>query len=469
MKFWKRILIWKLCFKLMLLSFLTSVQPLAFSQATATSQAAYWNMNRALSGVTQDALKTRGYVANDPRTYATLQSMSSSASAIAGSSAAALVGTVLLAGVTAPAWGTIVLVAAVSSAVGIAVSLGINGLINWATRSDSKIDVTSASQPYSNCSLGSTGAGYEYWDASINGLTVYACDGMNLALQALQSRFPVTQAQSAQTTCGNAVTVIYCTNANGTGYAYRRTGPIYRTCGPGTYLAGTECLPYTYTPPPVVPAATAQSLQQAVTALPETEKVKPLNPQLVATTANTLWQHAATQPGYAGVPYPVSNPISTVEATAWQQANPTAWPTVGDYVTPRPTTTTTPSPWALPLNPLVATPTPVLTNLTNTAVINPSTQPLTNLGPDPVTPPPTLEPTPTAQQILAPILTMVPGLRTFNATGQVGSCPKPSFQVVGKTIQMEAHCTVIDSIKPTLQVAMTFAWAAIALFIILSA
>ena len=469
MTFWKRLLIWKLCFKLVLMHSIIAYQPYALGQATSTSQAAYWNMSRSLSGVTQQALQNRGYVATDPRTYATLQSMSGTASAIAGSTVAAGVGAVLLAGVTAPAWGTIVLVAAVSSAIGIAVQLGINGLINWYARPDNKLDLTGLPAPYSNCSLGSTGTTYEYWDASINGATAYACDGMNLALQALQSRFPLSQGQSTQTTCGNAVTVIYCTNANGTGYAYKRTGPIFTTCGPGTYLVATQCLPYTFTPQPLVAPATAQTLQQAINALPESEKQKPLSPQLMALTANSLWQQAAAQPGYAGFPYPLTNPISTTEASSWQQANTTAWPTVGDFVTPRPTTAATPSPWALPLNPTTATSTPVLTNQPNPSVINPSTQPLSNLGPDPATPVPTSEPTPTAQQILAPILSMLPKLRNFNAAGQTGQCPKPTFDVIGKTIHMEAHCTVIDSIKPVLQAAMTFAWAAIALFIILSA
>jgi hypothetical protein len=464
MNLWKRLLIWKLCYKLMLVPIIIFNQPLVNAQSTATSSA-YWNMNRALSGVTQDALKSRGYVSNDPRTYATLQSMSSSATSFAGSTAATVVGAVLLAGVTSPAWGTIAAIAAFSSLVGFAVTLGLNGLVDWYYRSDGTIDTSSQAQPYSNCFLGSTGIGYQYWDASINGVTAFACDGMNLALQALKSRFPLAQGQPTQTTCGNAVTVIYCTNANGTGYAYLRTGPIFRTCGPGTYLAGNECLPYTYTPPSVVPAATAQTLQQAVTALPDSEKVKPLNPQLVASTANTLWQHAATQPGYAGIPYPASNPISTAEATAWQQANPTAWPTVGDYVTPRPATV--PNSWALPINPT----SPVLQPATqpNTSAINPSTQTLSNLGPDPVTPSPTLEPTPTAPQILAPILNMLPSLRSFNATGQTGTCPKPTVELLGKTILLDAHCTVIDPIKPTMQTVMLFAWAVIALFIILSA
>jgi hypothetical protein len=66
-------------------------------------------------------------------------------------------------------------------------------------------------------------------------------------------------------------------------------------------------------------------------------------------------------------------------------------------------------------------------------------------------------------------LNMLPSLRTFTVTGQTVTCPKPTVTLVGKTIIMDAHCIVIDSIKPILQTAMLFAWAAIALFIILAA
>ena len=466
MTLWRRIIVFKLCFKLAIFPFLLSLDSYAvYAQATSTSQLGYWNMQHAMSGITREALAKRGFAGNDPRTYSTLQGMSNTAAALAGGTAAATVGAITLAGITAPAWGTILLVAAVSSAVGIAVQLGVNGLINWLFRSDNKLDISGLPQPVSNCTLGST---FEYWDANINGLTVFACDGMNLAMQALHTRYPLAQGQSQQVSCVNAVTVISCSNANGFGYAYRKTGTVSRTCGPGTYLAGTECIAYTFTPAPASPAATAQSMQQAFNALTEAEKQKALNPQLVATMANSLWQQAAALPGYAGFPYPSSNPITTAEATAWRLANPTYWPTVGDFVTPRPTTTTTPSPWALPSNPPTTSTSPLLTTQPNPSVVNPATQSLTNLGPDPATPAPELEAIPTAQDILNPVLNFLPNHKSFAAPSQAGQCPTPTITLYG-THTLNAHCTIIDQNKSIIQAAMTFAWAAIALFIILSA
>jgi hypothetical protein len=421
-------------------------------------------MNRAISGVTQSALESRGYVANDPRTYSTLRSMSTTASSIAGTAAAT--GTALTLGaITAPAWGTIVLIAAVSAAVGVAVQLGINGLINWLFRSDKRIDIGASTLPYPNCAIGDSNY---YWNTTVNGISIYGCDGQSLALQSLHIKSLNIVGSTGPTTCVDSITYWLCTHALAGGGAARYPGIPNQICQSGKYLSGTQCLPYTYPPVPAAPAATNQTLQQSVNALPQTELSKPLNPQLVASTANSLWQQAAAQPGYAGIPYPASNPISTAEATTWMTANPTAWPTVGEFLTPRPVSTTTPEPWALPSNPTQTTTNPSLTTAPNPNVINPSTQPLTNLGEDPATPAPQLETPPTAQQIVDPVLSMIPGHRNFAATTHQGQCPTPTIELYG-THTMNAHCTLIEQNKTVIQAAMAFAWAGIALFIVLSA
>jgi hypothetical protein len=208
--------------------------------------------------------------------------------------------------------------------------------------------------------------------------------------------------------------------------------------------------------------------QQAVSALSQADLDKKLNPAVLAALANRAWQQAASQPGYDGLPYPQSNPITSAEVSTWTNANPQYAPSVRDFVSPNPTTTANPQPWALPTNPTATTTTPATTPNANT--VNPaSANPQQNLGSDPATGAPQLEATPTAQQILQPVLNLVPTLRNFSASPHAGTCPKPSFSIVGKSITMEAHCTLIDNNKAVMQAAMAFAWAAIALFIILSA
>jgi hypothetical protein len=464
MKLWKRLLIVKLCIRLALLPVMLAFQNTAMAQSTAAADAAYWNMNRALSGITQSALESRGYVANDPRTYGTLRSMSTTAGTIAGSTAAAGVGAVTLAGITAPAWGTIVLVSAVSAVIGLAVQVGVSALWNWLFRTDNKIDIGSAAAPYPNCILGDSNY---YWESTITGVNHYSCDGKALALQ----HFYATQPQafnSGQINCIDSVTSWYCTKGDGGGFAIRRTGTLSKSCLASNYLVGTQCIPYTYPLQPALPTSNNQTLQQAVNAIPQADLSKPLNPQLVAATANTLWQQAASQPGYAGVPYPASNPITTAEATTWMNANRPYWPTVNDFVSPRPVTTAQPNPWALPTNPTQPSTTPTLTTSTNPNFINPSTQTLINLGEDPVTPAPQLEKIPTAQEILDPILNLLPGHKAFSAPSQQGQCPTPAIELYGSHT-MNAHCILIEQNKSIIQAAMTFAWAAIALFIVLSA
>jgi len=93
---------------------------------------------------------------------------------------------------------------------------------------------------------------------------------------------------------------------------------------------------------------------------------------------------------------------------------------------------------------------------------------LANLGADPGTPAPQLENIPTAEQIVSPVLNMLPGHKSFTAASNPGTCPTPSIELYG-THTLNAHCVLLDANKSTIQIAMTFAWAALALFIILSA
>jgi len=63
-------------------------------------------------------------------------------------------------------------------------------------------------------------------------------------------------------------------------------------------------------PPPV------KSPGDAVADVPELERIKPLNPLIVADIADAMWRQAAAAPGYAGIPYDAANPITAADATA---------------------------------------------------------------------------------------------------------------------------------------------------------
>jgi len=137
---------------------------------------------------------------------------------------------------------------------------------------------------------------------------------------------------------------------------------------------------------------------------------------------------------------------------------------VQDYVSPQPATT---SPWTLPSNPTSTTQdTSVATSPSTNAA---SANPLENLGPDPGIGSPTLETTPTAQQILAPILGLMADFRSFVVPAHESTCPKPTFQLFGKSIVMDAHCNIAEQQRAALYAVMAAVWLLAGALIVLRA
>jgi hypothetical protein len=468
MKLFKKLFLMKLCF-ILALSF--NVYP----QATFVAQPD--NVTRAVSGVLLVASRSAGLLASDPRVINTLVRASYAIAA-----GAAVAGGITVGAVTAPAWASVAISLAVYNAIPSIIKLGGN-IVNWLFRTDGKIDVSSDTTTGTSTSTMTLGGFYyraQYYiklGASIIYSYIYGSDGEAIARQALANNQQVvnqvfgtsTPVDPAAKCTGTAPNTITC-GADTAAVPYSSGAPS--NCPPGNYyLQSGVCTLFTFQVAALSPQ-TAVTPQVAIGAIPASELGKPLNPAIIAGLANSAWQRAASQAGYDGIPYPVSNPITAAQVQDWYNANPAIAPRIGDFTAPNPVTATATVPWALPSNPTATAPTTTATAATvaNVGTINPAAaNPITNLGVDPVTPAPTLESTPTAQMILAPILSMLPNLRTFNVASHTATCPKPTVSLVGKTITMDAHCTVIDSIKPTLQTAMLFVWSAIALFIILAA
>jgi hypothetical protein len=470
----KTFLILKLCF---LLAFLPlrawSATRLVFDtkgniigsyvDGNATS---YNKMQATLSGVYYKKAGDMGYTpvaqADGSSKWApAVSSTLASVSGVAGGTAASVTGA-LLAGATAPGWVGVAIVAGVSAAVGFAVTFALNGLAKWLFNSDGTIDESSDQEVVLDPSNGIS-AGGTYWKASDQINFVYGGDGASVASQALanirarapNNQYPpisCVQNSATQWQCGS----VLATKAN--------TGAP-ATCPKNSYYYSGSCKAYNYMPTSAVPTKTGVSLQTAIADLPASDLAKPVNPVLVAAVANQLWKQAASQPGYAGLPYSYSNPITEADVTSWQQQNPDQYPSGADFVAPQ----SDAGAWTLPVSgqPIgsgTGTPSqPVGT-------VNPAaSQAQVNLGPDPSIGAPQLEAPPTAAQILAPILGLLPDLRSFNAGSHTAVCPKPTLNLFGETQTMEAHCTLLDDNKPVIQAAMALSWALLALVIILSA
>lgn len=472
MSTFKRLICWKLIIKLVLMSVLSTpvyATKWVFDEngnVTGTVPDATYERNKlnaALSGTTQQALASRGYSQSDPRVTATLFNMSNAGKVVAG--AAGTVAAVVVGGVTAPAWGSVLLTAAASAVIGTVISIGVGAAWDWLFGSDQSITTQQITNIYQAPAMEQ---GQPYWSCSnfrgASPQVVFSCFEYdkatnpstygNIHLGDCKFIASGTMYQCNQLTQSNSIWGSYNSGLVSSGAPNScPIGQVYK-------VSAAQCVPAT-APPAVAPVKS--NLNAAVQAIPAADLAKPLNPQVVAATANTLWQQAASQPGYDGVPFPQSNPISTEEAQNWIANNPDWAPTVGDFVAPNPDIAGQPSgsQWQLPTN---------ASQSGSPSTINPaptgSTQ--VNLGPDPVIGAPSLETPPTAQQIVNPVLNALPQFKNFQAVSHAGACPKPEFEFFGHQ-RMEVHCTLIDNNKSTLQVAMTFTWALIALLIVLSA
>jgi hypothetical protein len=441
-----------------------------FQGQSAVASAMPIRVNNAISGSMNSMLVKRGFAANDPRFENTIAGVSNVLGSVAGTAAAVTVGAV-----TAPGWASIALAAGIGAVVTYGVTLGINGLVNWLFHSDS-IDQSGASLPI-DPSNGIT-AGGPYWMASTQGrFTIYGGDPiaigyqlMKLAVDYVNANYNTNYSETATCTANSGSTSFNCSGAYTFQVTHYSSGAP-ATCVSGTYYSSGACYPYTYSPGSAVPNVTGESLQQAMTAVPSSDLNKPLNPVLLSAIIDQAWKQAAAQPGYQGLPYQEAQPVTSADVQPWLDAHPSIAPSVEDFVSPNPTTSANTTPFAIPStasttsnipNPTAAVP--------NADTVNPaSSQPQVNLGADPGTPQPTLETTPTASDILSPILNLMPDLRSFQMPAHASECPKPEFDVWGSHFVMDAHCTLINSNQGSIAAAFNLVWAILALFIVLSA
>ncbi|MDT0358118.1 hypothetical protein RJO15_20185 [Herbaspirillum huttiense F1] len=237
-------------------------------------------------------------------------------------------------------------------------------------------------------------------------------------------------------------------------------------------------------------AAPSMSAADAAKSLSSSDLAAPLPTQPIADIANAAWRSAAGSSGYDGLPYDASNPITTGDVSNWQSSHPDYWPTVGDFVTPQQATPVDPgtgnvtnpipssgpvssspassSPFGLPTSSSPQSSVDPSSSAPNTGS-NPSTQPLENLGPDPGIGAPSLEPIPTATQIIAPTRNIFPTLQSFVVPSVDVQCPTWTVPVFGKDIAFKDHCPLLEQSRSSLYAAMAVVYALLALFIVLRA
>lgn len=418
--------------------------------ANANAQALPARIGQQIAAVVKNKVGIRGFAANDPRFGATVAAVGT---------AVVEIGTAVVVAGTAPAWGTVLATAVIAGAVG----YGIQSLANWLFNKDGTVTVSAGAG-----SSGPVLAAGKCYTASGSG-----CYGSISDAMSAMGITPGTVSGTDQ--YGGYVWTTYVIFGAVPGYQYynvKRCRPpspcsydFYTGNWPdvspndshaakyvGLINGSPSAVQIADNAPPSAP--TTKPVAEALAALSDTDKAKPLPDQVIADLADAAWRHAANQPGYNGVPYSLTDPVTQADVAAARAANPAVpQATVGDLAEPISSS-----------NPLGQT-SPSTSPATNPAASSPQV----NLGDDPNIGFPTLEATPTAQQIIDPLAGLAPSLKSWVVPAHMAECPKPAFDLFGKHIIMDQQCSMFEEHRSTLYNAMLVAWALIALFIVLSA
>ena len=442
---------------------LTTIFLLVFFSQSAFAQQlsdpAYANMQRAITGITQKVASERGFSTSDPRVYGTLYGMGTAATV-----AAATAGTGLLVG-TSPAWGTILAVAAISGAVSYGVSLGMDSLVKWIFGTPAATPITIVAP------AAGTGQATITPATSAPPMATIVAGSINQPYYVITTSPPYyyLQAWFSTTAYVNPGPGVYILSQN-----YTLNGVTYYvwndttvrssilTCPAGYSVSGSACAQNSGSGNMVTTAL--QTLTQAVAALTAAQQATQLNDQTLALMINYLWQQAAAQPGYVGLPY---SPIGQPDVDAFLASNPASYPPVAALAAPIPPGSNGLIPATSPTGPVVPDTTTVPPD-----AINPASSPQVNLGADPVVPFPTLSSPPDGPTIMAPIVTGLTPYMNFSVAMPAGVCPAPTFDfrpALNLTVPSTQICTIYSSISQEIFNVMTLAWSVLFLIVVLKA
>lgn len=403
-------------------------------EALAAAVPAYsGKMNQAVGGVIQHKVGKWGFAANDPRFGATVNGVGAALTLVAGGVATGAVATV--------GWPVLLAAAGISALVTGAVSLGQDALYKWLFNPDGTIDTqggAAASDP-------GLAPGYCYSYPSTN-----ICVGTKSAVAS--SLCSVGFTCSGTTQGGTGWTVEY-TEQNGAifqqvwydnGYTEGKYQIGTVTTIPGTPTGGSSGL-------------TAATVPAAVQNVPDAELAKPVSDVMLAAAVNAAWKSMAAETPNA-LPWSATDPVTPADVAEWKAANPSAVPNVGDAL----------GPVAAPEGASVPISSPGTAPATGPAP-TPGQGTQVDLGPNPNIGAPSLETTPTAQQILEPLLNLFPDLRTFAVPSHSSQCPEGNFSALGATYTIDSQCQLIESNRALIEAAMLLVWGLVSVFIVLRA
>lgn len=185
---------------------------------------------------------------------------------------------------------------------------------------------------------------------------------------------------------------------------------------------------------------TADELQQVAG---QTE----VKPEVIAQTINDLMHDAATQTGYDGVPFGDTDSITASEIQDLLSKE-------NGYVTKAGVFDS-----AFKADGTVNIPNKVKTSET----------PGLDLGENPNIKEPDLDDTPTAKQIMDPVISPLSWIDNMKLSGHASVCPTGSFEVFDTVITIESQCDLFERLRDIVKVISTLIWAIVAFRVVLSA
>lgn len=525
MKTLLRVLVVRKIFVLFLTIAMLAQQQPSYSQALPVQPVANFVVNRAVGQIITRVAASRGFAANDARIAATMVSAGNALTVVNTASTVAGVG---LAVAGAPVWLTVAAGLGILG-IGAAIVAGTSSISIAPTSNGNVLEIASTSSapltpPYSGPSAPVdpfaryVSDGYEIYrdDPCFPSQACYAFPplptGVDIPIKWRPYVSPdfgaiaivfwsLEQFKAKWTPHGHPPGTWfdgYWYNPSNFSMAMWTTPPYWEVSANNKRLVGTLRLTFqdSTTAPDIVQDWNSTNapllfspnigpnrypdLQTAYNTMSPTVASQKLSNDTLAKIVDKAWQNAASQPGYEGLPYSVTQPVTASDVAPWAMQNPMTVPNVADLLSPA----NNPGSNAVPISPSVqpspatnstpTDPTPTPTNnpnvnVVNTPNVNVINQVRVDLGPDPAIGSPTIENIPTAQMILQPLFDLFPSLRNYTVPGHGAECPKPSFNIFDKTIVMDSHCTLTESVRPTLYAVMAAVWVMIGLLIVLAA
>lgn len=261
-------------------------------------------------------------------------------------------------------------------------------------------------------------------------------------------------------------------------------GAAPMACGAGNFVAFAGsipvCAPLTPPPPdpnlPPVYDTRTQDFTSAISAITAQEKIKPVDPGVIANIVNAIGQQMNQDPTYSGPPIPVVDSATVVDGL---KNGGYSLPTIADMTNP----VNSSEVMYDPMNP----PSPVSTGNTNTGTVptyNPSTPGTSTQDPSPTKPDLGIDPgiaapglileaTPTDQMIFSPIFNLLPDFKGLTFQENASVCPFNKPFVIpyfnNKEYSFNFICDFFQTAAPTLQAVSLIAFTLVSAVIVLGA